>query len=628
MKSSFSLKYNGELLYKETDGSSVFDIDNTLRISLCETRYDEFDAKEWVLYFENPGKENSGILSEILDCNTLLSLPTDTPARSGYMPINGNRCVVGIRGMVPGGMYQENDRVSATEYELLTEYLKPKQTKSFENISGRSSDGMMPFFEVKGKDKGYIAAIGWTGSWRASFENCDDGIRIKTGLQKTSFYLKPGEKIRTSSILIMNYENTEDASNKFRTLIKKHFSHNSDNSSRRDSLLAFELWGGLESQEMLKRVKELGEHGIKFEDLWLDAGWYGNCFDCKEAFSGDWASHTGEWEINKRVHPNELIDVKKAANDIGMNMMLWIEPERIKQTVELASKHPDWFIKLSDKTNDLILYYGNEEAYNYVFNLISHYVDTLDLSCYRQDFNTEIDRFFNANDEENRIGISEITHINGMYRLWDELRKKYPHLLIDNCASGGRRIDIETLKRSIPFFRSDYQCEFNANGDVLQCHNVGISRYLPFNGCTSKSTNTYDVRSSYSSSWGGAFYNAVFQSMTEDDFTWAKERCDEYRKIRKYFSCDFYNHASRVLDSTSWAVWQYHDPETKNGIIMAFRRGESPFDTANIELSGNIAFETEYYNFDTKEIFTSDNRIKIALPQKRSSVIFEYKPKS
>ena len=40
-------------------------------------------------------------------------------------------------------------------------------------------------------------------------------------------------------------------------------------------------------------------------------------------------------------------------------------------------------------------------------------------------------------------------------------------------AGGGRRIDIETLRRSIPFFRSDYQCGFNANADVLQAHNAG-----------------------------------------------------------------------------------------------------------------------------------------------------------
>ena len=74
--------------------------------------------------------------------------------------------------------------------------------------------------------------------------------------------------------------------------------------------------------------------------------------------------------------------------------------------------------------------------------------------------------------------------------------------------------------------------------------------------------------------------------MTEDDFLWAKKVTDEYRRIRKYMSCDFYNHASRVLDDTAWTVWQYHDPETDSGIVMAFRRTNSPFESMTVELKG------------------------------------------
>ena len=171
----------------------------------------------------------------------------------------------------------------------------------------------------------------------------------------------------------------------------------------------------------------------------------------------------------------------------------------------------------------------------------------------------------------------------GMYQLWDRLLERFPNLIIDNCASGGRRIDIETLKRSIPFFRSDYQCNFNENSEVLQTHNTNISRYLPFNGCTSKTKlDTYAIRSSYSSSWGGAFYNAIFQSMDEKDFAWAKRITDEYRSIRRYFSMDFYNHGSDCFDETSWTIWQYHDEESQSGIVMAFRRQKSPFEQVNV----------------------------------------------
>jgi alpha-galactosidase len=308
--------------------------------------------------------------------------------------------------------------------------------------------------------------------------------------------------------------------------------------------------------------------------------------------------------------------------------MLWFEPERAIEETPITKVHPDWFLKIPN-CKSLILNYGNSEAVDYVYNLLSHYVSELELSCYRQDFNSELTSYFKINDEENRCGISEIKHITGMYHLWDRLLQKYPYLIIDNCSSGGRRIDIETLQRSIPFFRSDYQCNFNEDPDVLQVHNANISCYLPYNGCTSKTKNdTYAIRSSYSSSWGGAFYNAIFQSMNEEDFKWAKQITDEYRKIRKYFSMDFYNHGSNVFDSTAWAIWQYHDNEAQSGIVMAFRRKNSPFDNVEIQLKSTVENQEYLFNdLNTGNTFIGSNAVKIHLPQKQSSVIMEYKLK-
>ena len=49
--------------------------------------------------------------------------------------------------------------------------------------------------------------------------------------------------------------------------------------------------------------------------------------------------------------------------------------------------------------------------------------------------------------------------MTGYLAFWDELRRRHPGLLIDTCASGGRRNDLETLRRAIPLWRADYRCE-------------------------------------------------------------------------------------------------------------------------------------------------------------------------
>lgn len=93
-----------------------------------------------------------------------------------------------------------------------------------------------------------------------------------------------------------------------------------------------EMWGGLPSEEMKKRILELQNNNVEFEDLWIDAGWYGDCTDCKEHFSGDWSKYTNDWKTNKRIHKNKLLDVKEILNNKNWRIMLWFEPERIPCT--------------------------------------------------------------------------------------------------------------------------------------------------------------------------------------------------------------------------------------------------------------------------------------------------------
>ena len=112
-------------------------------------------------------------------------------------------------------------------------------------------------------------------------------------------------------------------------------------------------------------------------------------------------------------------------------------------------------------------------------------IEKLNIDCYRQDFNFQPLEYWRNNDASDRRGITEIKHINGLYKLLDALLDKFPNLLIDNCASGGRRIDIETLRRSIPLWRSDLMCPANYDIEATQCHNLSYNMWIPYSGTSS-----------------------------------------------------------------------------------------------------------------------------------------------
>ena len=54
--------------------------------------------------------------------------------------------------------------------------------------------------------------------------------------------------------------------------------------------------------------------------------------------------------------------------------------------------------------------------------------------------------------------MTEIRYVEGLYAMWDELRAKFPNMYLDDCASGGRRIDLEMVMRSVVQTRSDAAC--------------------------------------------------------------------------------------------------------------------------------------------------------------------------
>ena len=618
---AFSFKYGD----RAVTGSESMQVDAHLKVTVESVAYPQFNAVEWVLWFENPSAEKSAILSEIRDGNFLVSLPPQPKKFPGDIALPGERAVVTMNGCVSGIDYATDDAASAREFAAVTRTFHPWRGKGnvFEISNGcaRPSERQAPFFEVTQGGQGAIIAIGWTGGWRAKFADSAEGVRVETGIARARFYLEPGEKLRTSRVLVMNYAKDEDGANKFRRLLRKHFSHVASRPGVREGLFAYELWGGLTSAEMIRRVNTLKAKGFAYEDLWIDAGWYGNSKKCDDAYTGDWGAWTGDWVPNARIHPKGLEDVRDAAKDAGMGLMLWFEPERVVWSSNFAKQHPDLLL-------GSLLYYGNEKGRNYVRDLLADFAGRLNFSCYRQDFNMDPGMIMKNHDAKDREGITQIRHVTGLYQMWDELLARCPNLLIDNCSSGGRRIDIETLRRAVAFFRSDYQCGFNANADVLQAHNAGISRLLPYNGCTTKLSDAYTLRSAYSSSHGVAYWNAIFQKEEKVDWTAAKKCCDEYRRIRKYFPCDFYNHGSATIDPTAWAIWQYNDPEKGEGVVLAFRRAESPSSRVSIPLKGLLKGATvEVENLDTGAKSTVVGEVEINLPVRRSSTVLLYRMK-
>lgn len=634
----WDLEYKSQTAETGNTLTTTYYFESGLKITNIAKKYEKFGAYEWVNYIENTSDEPTDIISELWDCNCTLPLEHEDPKKwEAYFPdIN-----TATKVFAPTGSTWTKDEFycNADEFieHCLVNHLYPDTTKSYTASGGRSSENNAPFFNVHKNGKGYIFAIGWTGQWACRIERSEDDITFKSKVEDTYFKMMPGESFRTSSVVIMPYEgDVVTSQNKWRRLVKEHFSIIGSEGRDEYGPLCTGVWGGMKTESVLERIEKIKSNNLPVEYIWMDAGWYGHdTMPTPDEFEGDWADHTGDWEVSPLIHPNGLRDVSKAIHDAGMKFILWFEPERVIKTTPIVKAHPEYFLSNYDENDkNYLLNLGDEDAWNYCYETVSGLIDELKLDCYRQDFNFSPLDYWRKNDETDRKGITEIKHINGMYKLWDSLLEKFPHLLIDNCASGGRRIDIETLRRSMPLWRSDYQCPANYDIEATQCHHMTYNTWMPYSGTgPGREYDGYRLRSAFGASFTTNYSFSERETFcdTEEKIEFLRKYIEEYIKVRPYFSEDYYPLTEFSDKSDTWCAVQFDRPSQNDGIVQIFKREKSPYQTACFMLGG-IDENSQYLftDIDGGEFTVSgkeliEKGLKIEITDKRVAKIYFYK---
>ncbi|MCX7047204.1 MAG: NPCBM/NEW2 domain-containing protein [Candidatus Sumerlaeota bacterium] len=282
--------------------------------------------------------------------------------------------------------------------------------------------------------------------------------------------------------------------------------------------------------------------------------------------------------------------------------LLWFEPERVNPASRIAKEHPEWVLHAG--AGDGLFNLGDPAARQWLTDFISRCITDWGITVLRQDFNIAPLPFWKAADAPDRQGFAEIRYIEGLYAMWDELRQRHPKLTIDNCASGGRRIDIETCSRSYPLWRSDTQCCGKAMPVQDQVQTAGLSLYLPLHAAGVWSFEPYLFRSVATI---GASICQDTRKMDEATMQQAKRAVAELKMLRPLWQGDYYPLFNISLDETAWCGWQFHRSDLDKGFAMVFRRQHSPYSVAQAPLRGldpQAKYTLQYVDAGRSEVLT------------------------
>lgn len=590
---------------------------------ICEvTGYPQSDVVEWVLRFRNLSGGNSGRISEV----KVADLRMDYPA-SGPLSLH----------------YAEGNKISRADYAPRTKVFDSGEKLHFEPSGGRSSSEAFPFYNIESKasGQGVMMAIGWTGTWFSDFRQVGQkSLCVEAGMANIDLYLKPGEEIRVPSVAFLFWSgNQMDGHNRFRRFLLEHRYRKVEGEPVRHYLSSgfnyrdpqpFGEYSCITSEWAVAMINRYRQFGLVPDVFWLDAGWHTGASDYQEG--KNWASTTGNWTVDRERFPDGMKPVSDAAHAAGAKFMLWFEPERVVKGTQWAVEHKEWMLDCpqpagSEEADWLLFDLGNDEACDWLCKYYGDFLEKNGVDWYRQDCNIKPAPYWAHNDEPGRKGIKEIRHIENLYRFWDYLLDRFPEMVIDNCASGGKRLDWETISRSVPLWRSDYYHHDDPDG--YQCHTYGLNYFLPIHGTGILLPDKYSFRSSLSST---LIYN---WKITEKGVSVLEmqERLAEYRSISDYYLEDYYplTGDGDLTGHDVWLAYQMHRPSDGTGIVVAFRREESAVDNCPVRLQG-LSPEKSYEltDSDTGVSVVKTGRelsegFRLVLDSPKSSLLIKYK---
>lgn len=561
------------------------------------TEYEGYPTVQWGLRFTNGGGTASKQLADVLAAD--LDVTSTAAGAWSIHSANGSN-----QGTTDFGPFEI--ALDQSTFRLFTTYGgRPTSYAEVPDTNGTFIRNGWPYANVDWGSGGVIVGLGWIGQWglelartgaralsiRAGMVQSDTaaaGAHIDA-LQLTDLWLAPGESISTPTVVVQPWSGGDwiEAQNVWRRWMTDYHLPRDRGGAPRPILSGTEYDFAATAADHLAWLDAYAAHGQtlttggRYDHYWIDAGWY----ESADSTTLGW-EQTGTWEVSASRFPDGLNPVVDRARELGMSMILWFEPERVRPGTWLADNHADWllpappgYVDFLGGTSDQLLDFGNPAAQAWAVEHINGLLAQTGVNrgyrdvapFYREDFNIEPLAIWNHNDPVGRVGITQARYVVGHRDYWQSIRDRNPGMMIDTCGSGGRRLDLDALSLAVPLLRSDLV----SPAVTAQCQNYGLALWLPASGNQSPGSSDpadgYTQRSAMTPLWD------LPMNVGDPAADWAglPATVAEWSAIAGLYTGEYRPLTDYATSDDVWLAWQY-DAGSRGGFVQAFRRASEP----------------------------------------------------
>jgi len=212
--------------------------------------------------------------------------------------------------------------------------------------------------------------------------------------------------------------------------------------------LTLNVWEAVYFDHNIEKITQLADvaQEVGVERFVLDDGWFGSRRNDK--------SGLGDWVVSKDAWPDGLKPLSEMLQARNIELGLWFEGEMLNPDSDLFRNHPDWVLAVGDRLapearNQQVLNLAHPDAYHHILEQVSAVLKSCKISYIKWDHNRAL-------VDPGYLGKAVVRQqTQAIYRLFDELKVRFPALEIESCASGGGRIDLGMAAHVDRFWTSD-----------------------------------------------------------------------------------------------------------------------------------------------------------------------------
>lgn len=485
---------------------------------------------------------------------------------------------------------------SGQERQLAVERLGAG-SRTFVQRHGRSSDLYVPWLSLRNETSGveYVAELAWSGNWQMQVEHVPGSwkdelrqrpVSVTLGMRHDlggALRVDPGQSFTFPRIALTASGASFDHATNQMHRYQREFVVPSVVAND-PPLVQYNSWYALGSEINIENTRASADWAAKLgaEVYVLDSGWY---------TSGDWAKQLGDYQVDTRKFPRGLEELAAHVRRRGMKFGLWVEIENAGILSEQFKTHGDWCLNYNGAPavnwDRCQLDFGRAEVRHRMRQTIDRLMQLHALDWIKIDYNINVGERFDP-AEFGRSGRRLYDHIQGYYSWLDELRAAYPHLIIENCSSGGLRFDTGIMAHAHTSWISDAVDPASS----LQLRYGCTVQFAPelCNHWIVGDTDKGEIKSESPPGWWDFMFRVAMNGqfgISGRIWDWsdavrarAAENVRLYKRIRGTIADADVYHLTPPPDRNrpkDWMALQYVSPDQRRSVLLAYRLpGGSP----------------------------------------------------